>query len=192
MLKFVFPLAALFCSACLWAGDGQKHALAFDRDETAAAGTIELTSPAFGDGQPIPLRYSAYGDGISPPLDWSALPEGTASLALFVEDTDASSHRPYLHWVAWNIPASAEGLPEDVRPDGPLASMVQGRNHRRTPGYFGPHPSGSKPHHYWFQIFALDTTLDLAPEAGRSEIIAALAGHVLAKGRVLGLFSKPR
>jgi Raf kinase inhibitor-like YbhB/YbcL family protein len=182
------------CSACLWAGDGQKHALASDRTETQAARTIELTSPAFADGQAIPLRYSAYGDGIPPPLQWSAPPEGTASLVLFVEDPDASSHRPYLHWVAWNIPADSGGLPEDVRPEGLaglLAHMVQGTNHRRRIGYFGPHPQGSKPHHYWFQIFALDRTLDFDPGASRSQVIAALDGHVLAKGRLLGLFGKP-
>jgi len=194
MLRYVFALAALLCSACLSAGDGQKHALAFDRTETQGPDTIALSSPAFADGQAIPLRFSAYDEGISPPLQWSGVPEATASLVLIVEDPDASSHRPYLHWVAWNIPPQAEGLPEEIGPDPPagqLASIVQGRNHRRKTGYFGPHPSGSKPHHYVFQLFALDTKLALDANAGRSDIIAALDGHVLAKGRLLGLFTKP-
>lgn len=195
MLRYVLALAASFCSACLWAGDGQKHALAFDRTETHGPETIAISSPAFADGQAIPLRFSAYDEGISPPLQWSNVSDATASLVLIVEDPDARSHRPYLHWVVWNIPPRAEGLPEHVGPEppaGPLVSIVQGKNHRRKTGYFGPHPSGSKPHRYVFQLFALDTNLTLDANAGRSDIIAALDGHVLAKGRLLGLFTRPR
>lgn len=194
MLRNLIAVGALLCSACLWAGESPKHALAFDRAETQAPDSIRVASPAFAEGGFIPLRYSAYGEGVSPELSWTGVPAGARSLVLMVEDPDAVSVRPYLHWVVWNIGADAGGLPEGLEPgsqQGTLAGIVQGSNTRKKAGYFGPRPSGSKPHRYFFQLFALDSRLALDPDAKRPEIIAALNGHVLAKGRLMGLFRKP-
>ena len=193
MLRWLCALAALLCSSCLSASESPRHQLAFDRAETEAPGDIEISSPAFSEGELIPFRYSAYGDGISPPLDWSGVPENAESLILMVEDPDAVSVRPYLHWVVWNIDPAVRTLPENLQPgpqEGALATIVQGRNTRKKQGYFGPRPRGRKPHRYYFQLFALDTRLALDPKANRSAVVAALKGHVLAKGQLLGLFAK--
>jgi Raf kinase inhibitor-like YbhB/YbcL family protein len=107
-----------------------------------------------------------------------------------MEDPDASSTRPFVHWLAWNIDPAAGALPEAVTPDA--SGLVQGRNNRRGTGYFGPRPPGSRPHHYHFQLFALDTRLALPAGADREALFAAMNGHVLAKGEIVGLFAQPR
>ncbi len=187
----VLSLLALSCSGDGAAGaPGERQALASARSETRATTTIAVTSPAFAAGGAIPLRHSAYGDGLSPALSWSGLPAGTRSLALMMEDPDASSARPFVHWLAWNIDPARGGLPEGVAPDA--SGLVQGRNNRRATGYFGPRPPGSRPHHYHFQLFALDAPLNLAGGADREALLAAMNGHVLAKGDLVGLFTRPR
>jgi Raf kinase inhibitor-like YbhB/YbcL family protein len=187
----VLSLLALSCSNNDAAGaPDDRHALASARSETRATATLAVTSPAFAAGAAIPLRHSAYGDGVSPALSWSALPAGTRSLALMMEDPDATSARPYVHWLAWNIDPALGALPEGIAPDA--SGLVQGRNNRRSNGYFGPRPPGSRPHHYHFQLFALDAPLNLAGGADREALLAAMNGHVLAKGDLVGLFGKPR
>lgn len=183
---------ALACSGGGAADAGQdRHALAVDRAETRAApASIAVTSPAFAAGGTIPLRHSAYGEGVSPPLAWAGLPEGTVSLVLMMEDPDASSARPYVHWLAWNIDPAAGALAQGIAADAP--GLVQGRNNRRATGYFGPRPPGSRPHRYHFQLFALDRSLDLPAGAGREALLAAINGHVLAKGDLVGHFGRPR
>src|SRR5687767_1195680 len=186
----LLSLLALSCSDDGAAGaQADRHTLAAERPETRATATIAVTSPAFAAGAPIPLRHSAYGDGVSPALSWTGLPTGTRSLALMMEDPDATSARPFVHWLAWNIDPAAGSLPEGVAPNAP--GLVQGRNNRRSIGYFGPRPPGSRPHHYHFQLFALDAPLGLAGGADREALLAAMNGHVLAKGDLVGLFGKP-
>ena len=182
-------LLALSCSetaSTSQAPEGQT--LAMDRAETRSEGRLALTSPAFAGGAAIPLRHSAYGEGISPELRWSGVPRGTASLVLMLEDPDSRSARPYVHWLVWNIPADSTGLPEGL---AGAPAVVQGRNNRGSTGYFGPRPPGVQPHHYHFQLFALDTRLDLPAGARREELLAAMNGHVLAKGDLIGLFARP-
>ena len=173
-----------------------EGATAFERLDAQVAGSDApvLTSPAFADGQPIPLRHSDYGDGLSPALAWTPV-EGAASYALLVEDPDADRPEPYVHWVAWNIPAGATSLPEGLAPDARLAEpagSLQGVNDRGTVGYFGPRPpAGSGLHHYQVQLFALDTTLDLPADADRAALVGAMRGHVLAKARLVGTHAAP-
>ncbi|TFI57838.1 YbhB/YbcL family Raf kinase inhibitor-like protein [Sphingomonas parva] len=152
---------------------------------------MQVSSPAFSAGALIPLRYSAYGDGISPPLAWSAPPEGTRSLVLIMEDPDAVSARPFIHWLAWGIAPTLRQLPEGVADAAPTG-LREGRNTRGRAGYFGPRPHGARPHHYHFQLFALDTAPALAAGSNREALLAAMKGHVLAKGDLVGLFAQPR
>jgi len=120
-------------------------------------------------------------------------PTGARSLALMMEDPDATSARPFVHWLAWNVDPAAGDLPEGIQPaGGAVAGLRQGRTSRDSVGYFGPRPHGSSPHHYHFQLFALDASLDLADGADREALLAAMAGHVLAKGDLVGLFAQPR
>jgi Raf kinase inhibitor-like YbhB/YbcL family protein len=110
------------------------------------------------------------------------------SYALIVEDPDAPMARPFVHWLAWNIPGSTTELPE-----GSPQVAVEGENGSGSMGYFGPRPpAGDADHHYHFQVFALDTTLNLAPGAKRDDVVEAMKGHVLAKGELVATYGQPR
>jgi Raf kinase inhibitor-like YbhB/YbcL family protein len=198
-MKLAPLLLCLLVLACSDQGAAQRmqdrHALASARAETQAAAIIPVSSPAFAANGPIPLRHSAYGDGISPPLSWSGLPAAARSLVLMMEDPDAVSARPYVHWLAWNIDPALMSLPQGIAEGGEPphpAGLRQGRNTRGITGYFGPRPRGSRPHHYHFQLFALDTRLDLAAGANRGVLLQAMNGHVIAKGDLVGLFAAPQ
>jgi Raf kinase inhibitor-like YbhB/YbcL family protein len=160
--------------------------LAIDRPEVKSDQLLIVSSAAFGHGGNIPGRYSAYGAGEMPPLAWSALPSGTRSLALIVEDPDASRPQPFVHWVVWNLAPAPGNLSQA------LAGAVQGRNGAGGPGWRGPHPPDTKPHHYHFELFALDTKLDLAADGDRDRLVAAMNGHVLGKGQLIGVFARPK
>jgi Raf kinase inhibitor-like YbhB/YbcL family protein len=124
--------------------------------------TISITSPAFGNGQPIPQKYGTSLD-ISPPLNWSNLPPGTKSLVLLAEDPDVPPPEPFVHWVVYNIPPELSGFPESMGPERkPKAfpGLAQGHNSRHKIGYAHPAPYDNRVHHYHFEIYALDDTLD--------------------------------
>jgi Raf kinase inhibitor-like YbhB/YbcL family protein len=152
------------------------------RASSAAEGAIQLTSPAFAPGAAIPPRFSAEGGNHSPPLVWSET-AGAKSYALVLRDPDAPTGT-FTHWLVWNIPGSAGSLPEDG-----FAGMVQGQNDGRGVGYFGPMPPYGL-HHYHFQVFALDAPLALPAGADLTKLNAAMRGHVLAKGELVGTFRK--
>ena len=139
------------------------------------------------------MKYSDYGTGVSPPLEWGQLPAGTKSFLLMIEDPDATSPLPFVHWIAIGPPDST-GLREDIAkfywPQS-VHNLEQGSNSRSTAGYFGPRPPpGSGAHRYHFQIFALDTALRLGPGANRHAVLEAANGHVLAEGVLVGTFRK--
>lgn len=159
-----------------------------------ASGTLEVSSFAFKANGRIPHRFSAYGEDVSPALSWSNGPEGTKSYVLLMEDPDAKTPKPFVHWILFNVPAATSDLREGVPGAAALPDPKgarQGVNSRGSFGYFGPRPPADGDHHYHFQVFALDTELDLKPDAGRREILDAMRGHVLAKGELIGIFSKP-
>lgn len=167
--------------------------LASERDATKAEGRLEVRSSMVQPLEPIPAKYSEYAEGLSPPLTWDHLPRAK-SYAIIMEDPDAKPTTPYVHWLAWNIPAPMtslpEGLPEQARlthPDG----LLQGRTSRGSVGYYGPRPPvGDLPHTYHFQVFALDALLDVAPGADREALLSAMQGHVLAKGTLAGRYQQ--
>jgi Raf kinase inhibitor-like YbhB/YbcL family protein len=151
-----------------------------------ASASIQVRSSAFEPGQRIPERFTAYDEGISPPLGWNGVPAGTRSLVLIMEDPDAPMREPFVHWLMYNIPPETtslpEGIPGEPRLDDPPGAL-QGVNSRGSIGYFGPR---DPPHHYHFQIFALDTKLRLPPGVDRPTLAEAMSGHVLAKGELVG------
>lgn len=178
------------------ARQGHGVPLAFDRPETRhrTGSAAAALSQAFAEGQAIPQRHSEYGEGVSPPLRWDAV-DGAQSYALVMEDPDADMPKPYVHWVAWNIPAQMTALPEGLITHPRLTDpedMRQGRNSYGSTGYFGPKPPpGSGVHHYHFQVFALDTRLDVAPGADRDTLLEAMRGHVIGKARLIGTYAAP-
>jgi Raf kinase inhibitor-like YbhB/YbcL family protein len=156
------------------------------RPETATTGKLTVSSSAFQAGGAIPQTYSAFRQSVSPPLSWSAAP-AARSYAILVDDPDGPAATPVSHWVAWNI---APGM--TTAPEGSKAG-VQGTNTHKTVGYIGPHPpAGDPPHHYHFQVLALDRMLDTPAGGDREAVLAAVKGHVVAKGEVVGTFQAPK
>ncbi len=150
-----------------------------------------LRAAIAADGR-IGARQSAYNDNLSPPLTWPSVP-GAASYAVILEDPDAPGARPFVHWLIWNIPAAATGLPEGLpatgTPGRPVGA-VQGVNDAGGVGYFGPKPP-SGVHHYTLTLLALDRSVSLPPGANRGALSAAINGHVLAIGTLRGQYAAP-
>lgn len=158
--------------------------------------TITVSSTAFEHHGMVPLAYSAYGDNTVPSITWSGLPEGTQQLALVMDDPIAPTPQPFVHWVAYNIPADADGLPEGLTRDAEvnvsgLEGMINGVNGLRQTGYFGPRPpKDGKLHAYHFRIYALDSELDLPAGLNKAELLEAIDGHVLATGMLMGHYEE--
>ena len=166
---------------------------------------MTMTVTGFADGAEIPVRFSqaaegaAPGEGTSPAISWSNVPAGTQSIVLHMHDLDVARNRTtddQVHWLVWNIPATTTGLPEGVpkgssRPDGSFQISATG------PVYRGPGAPATGPrHHYMFEVFALDTKLDVQPTADafetRANVMRAMQGHVLGKAVYGGLFKRPQ
>ncbi|MBD2567975.1 YbhB/YbcL family Raf kinase inhibitor-like protein [Anabaena lutea] len=151
---------------------------------------MKLASSAFTNNGLIPAQYTCDGANVSPPLNWDEVPPETQSLALIVDDPDAPE-QTFVHWVIYDISPSVNQLPEKIPVGQTIAgSGVQGANDFGNFGYGGPcPPSGT--HRYFFQIYALDKKLSLAAGASKSQIITAIAGHVLAKSELIGRYKRP-
>jgi Raf kinase inhibitor-like YbhB/YbcL family protein len=157
---------------------------------------LTLTSPAFEDGGIIPNKYTqSDAHPVSPKLDWTNVPAGVVSFALIMHDPDTAPQKKsadILHWMAFNIPGSTTGLPEGVPamatlPDG----TIQAKNFRDAIGFLGPGAGAAGPYHkYTLELFALDTKLDLGPDATRADVLKAMDGHVLAKAALVGRFHR--
>ena len=157
---------------------------------------LTLTTSAFADGSEIPPRYTQSDpNAVSPKLEWANVPPNTATFALILHDPDVALQRKaddVLHWMVFNIPGTArelaEGVPANAQlPDG----TVQIKNLRGAVGYMGPGaPPAGPHHHYTFELFALDTKLDLGPDATRADVYKAMDGHILAKGVLVGRFHR--
>ena len=168
--------------------------IALRHDATQAKAKLHVTSPDFDENGAIPERHTDYGEGRSPALRWKPV-SGAHSYAVLVEDPDAPTAQPFVHWLAWNIPPDTHELPGDIRVDvaSPIpAGMRQGRNDRDGIGWFGPRPpAGDPPHGYHFQVLALDAMLDLPDGATREELLANVDGHVIAKGELVATSQAP-
>lgn len=156
--------------------------------------SLDLASLAFADGQRLPDRFTADGTGVSPPLHWRGVPAGATSLALIVEDADAPSPQPLVHAILWDIAAADGQLAEgDIRPDGDgdATHGDVGRNSYLREGWLPPDPpTGHGSHDYVFQLFALNSTAALDINPGRSDLLDAIRGHVIAAGMLVGTYSR--
>lgn len=152
-----------------------------------------LESPAFPALGPIPLLYSCEGKDVSPPLAWSGVPSGTQSLALIMDDPDApdpaAPKMTWVHWLLYNLPAGATGLPEDLRALPP--GTLQGLNDWQRVGYGGPCPPIGT-HRYFHKLYALDTVLPDLKLPTKAQLESAMQGHVLAQAELIGTYRKAR
>jgi Raf kinase inhibitor-like YbhB/YbcL family protein len=170
----------------------------------AAPPAMTLTIPGYPDGGQIPVKFTQaapgvpVGEGTSPAMQWANAPAGTQSFVLHMHDMDVIRNKTsddQVHWVVWNIPATAAGFPEGVpkgsqMPDGAYQISATG------PMYRGPGAPANGPfHHYVIEFYALDSKLDVKPGtdafATRAEVIKAIQGHILAKAVYSGLFRRP-
>ena len=150
---------------------------------------LELTSPAFSEGEMIPARYTCDGSDISPALSWSGVPKTAKSLALICDDPDAPMGT-WVHWVLFNIPADAVGLPAEISSAATLENGARhGKNDFRRLGYGGPCPPGGT-HRYFFRLYALDTALDLDSGITKAQLVEAMQGHILAEGQLMGKYQR--
>ena len=161
--------------------------------------TMTLTTSAFADGAVIPGKYTQAGEQVSPALSWAGGPDSAKSFMLLMHDIDVASGpagEDVLHWLVWNIPGNATSLPEGVpqggdQPNGMRQISVSG------PYYRGPGAPAAGPlHHYVFELYALDTMIDVpavgqSPSATRAAVMAAMQGHIRGKGVLVGRFKRP-
>ena len=160
------------------------------RSQTMA---LQVTSGAFAQSALIPARYTCEGDDVSPPLSWSGSPAGTKSFALIMEDPDAPDpakpRRIWVHWVVYNLPASATTLSENASRRGLPAGAAQGKGDSGKSNYGGPCPPIGR-HRYFFKLYALDTELTGLSTPAKSDLLKAIEGHVLARGDLIGTYQK--
>jgi Raf kinase inhibitor-like YbhB/YbcL family protein len=151
---------------------------------------IQLTSAAFGDGRPIPVKYTGEALDISPPLAWTNTPVGTKSFALIADDPDAPAG-DWTHWVVYDLPPTTTRLAEDQLKVAQFKdSTKQGLNDFKKIGYGGPAPPPGKAHRYYFKLYALDAITGLPPGATKAELLKAMDGHVLGEGQLMGTYQR--
>lgn len=159
------------------------------RDDSPTSGLV-ISSEAFADGTPVPVRHTCDGEDLSPPFRWTGVPVGTRSFALICDDPDAP-RGTWVHWVLWNLPADAVELGEGVPPRPELPSGArQGVNDGGDVGYGGPCPPPGGPHRYFFRLHALDVVLNLPPGVNRSDLEAEMEGHVLSRAVTMGTYER--
>jgi Raf kinase inhibitor-like YbhB/YbcL family protein len=156
---------------------------------------FEIRSSAFTGGGEIPVRHTCEGEDVSPPLAWSGAPAGTRGLALVVDDPDApdpaAPRTVWVHWLLYDVPAAAAGLPEAVARDRLPAGTKEGLNDWKRAGWGGPCPPIGR-HRYFFRLYALDAPLGDLRTPTRAKLDEAMKGHVLGQATTLGTYAKRR
>ncbi|MFQ5654189.1 MAG: YbhB/YbcL family Raf kinase inhibitor-like protein [Planctomycetota bacterium] len=164
------------------------------RKEGSPMQELSIESTAFSHDGTIPRRHSGEGEDLSPALRWSGVPEGTRELALIVDDPDAPTARPWVHWVLYKLAPETRELAEGVPPVEQVADLsgaLQGTNSWGRVGYGGPMPPpGHGVHHYRFHLYALDMPLSIGAGVAKQALLDAMAGHVIAEGELVGRYKR--
>src|SRR6476646_8782717 len=154
---------------------------------------LTLESSAFRANDEIPRKYTCDGEDVSPPLAWSGAPAGTKSFALIVDDPDAPDPKApkttWVHWVLYDIPASVTGLPKAAMAKGLPSGVREGVNDWKRTGWGGPCPPIGR-HRYFFKVYALDKLLGDLGSPTKTAVLAAMEGHILAQGELMGTYQK--
>jgi Raf kinase inhibitor-like YbhB/YbcL family protein len=196
MKKYILLLTVLVLSACATAtaepvptavpatATVEPTSTPIPVTATAQVENLEITSPAFKNGEAIPTIYSCRGEDISPALTWAEPPAGTQSFVIIMDDPGAG----WTHWTIYNIPASVRDLKEALPVDPELSDgSLQGKTSFGSSGYGGPCPPTGV-HEYFFRLYALDTMLSVPTKSFGFEIVSAMKGHILASGELTGTF----
>jgi Raf kinase inhibitor-like YbhB/YbcL family protein len=168
------------------AGHGKLTIARVGGEDLLNKGGFRLTSPAFRDGEALDPSFTAdEEDEVAPPLEWTAPPADAQELVLIVEDPDAPTPEPFCHWLVWGLRAQQGKLLEGETPPR------VGKNSFRNSEWLLPDPpTGHGSHDYVFQLFALDSGVPLLPGAGRSELVEAMEGHVVAAAILTGTYER--
>ena len=201
-MRRALRLGVVLCVVGFMASATGFNAPMYTSEESAAyaetrkgviAMTLEITSPAFSHNEEIPSKYTCDGEDISPALEWSGLPEGTKSIALIVDDPDApdpaAPKMTWVHWVLYNIPPSATGLPEAVKSQDLPEGTKEGLNDWKRTGYGGPCPPIGR-HRYFHKLYALDIVLTGLGKPTKEKLEKAMEGHIISKTELIGLYQK--
>ncbi len=154
---------------------------------------FSLESPSFSHEGEIPRKHTCEGEDVSPALQWSDVPEGTKSLVLIVDDPDAPDPKApkmtWVHWVIYDLPPTATGLPEAVRDNALPEGTRQGKNDWGRTGYGGPCPPIGR-HRYFFKLYGLDVVLRNLSEPTKPELLKAMQGHIVGEVELMGTYEK--
>jgi Raf kinase inhibitor-like YbhB/YbcL family protein len=151
--------------------------------------TFTVESPAYKNNQSLPARFACGSEGVSPPLTLSNLPQNTKTLAFILEDPDAPKGT-FTHWLLWNWPSAKTDIPDALPAQAKLENgAIQGTGSSHKIGYTPPcPPSGT--HRYYLKAYALDTTLNIPSSSDKQALLAAMQGHVVGQGMLMGTYHK--
>ena len=156
--------------------------------------TLTISSPAFSHNAHIPPLYTCDGSNISPPLQWTGVPANAQSLVLIIDDPDApdpaAPRMTWVHWLLYNIPATASGLAEGITPEVLPKGTLAGRGDNKKTTYGGPCPPIGC-HRYFHKLYALDTILPNLQIPKKPALLQAMEGHILAHAEIIGLYQRP-
>jgi len=157
--------------------------------QVQARASLWVRSSSFADGATIPGRLTCDGANRSPQLHWQPAPRGTKSIAIVMDDPDTPTD--FTHWLVYNIAPGVRELAEGASTEGAMPQgSAEGKNNVGRPGYGGPCPPRGNPHHYVFQVYALDLLLHLPPGATRKQLNAAIDGHIVSEGQIIGIYQR--
>lgn len=183
LYRFVPILCAIFYGSAVYPAEG------------VSAMSLTLTASAFGDRAEIPTRYTCDGEDVSPALAWSGVPENAKSLVLIVDDPDApdpaAPKMTWVHWLLYNMPPSATGLPPAISAEQLPEGTQQGRNDWRRTGYGGPCPPKGR-HRYFHKLYALDVVLPDLGQPDKAQLEKAMQGHVIDRAELIGTYQRAR
>ena len=185
--------ASAYAQAPAAGGDGPPVLASKLAPAKGGAARLLVTSSAFSSGSELDDKFTQNGDNMSPSLSWAKGPAGTQSYVVLAEDAGVNRAEPIVHWVIYNIPGTSRGLPQNVPTDPTLENGAsQGKNVRGAAGYIGPKPPAGQTHPYHFEVFALNTKLDLDPaKADRNAVVNAMKNHVVAQGDLVVNYTEP-
>ena len=180
-LVIAVGIVAILCAICVFV---------YRRNREEPSGlSLKLSSASFQADGDIPSKFTCDAQDVSPALAWSDPPVETRSFALIADDPDAPS-KTVVHWALYDVPAGTRSLREGIATDATLPDgSRQGRNDHGMIGYSGPCPPHGPTHHYFFKLYALDSMIDLKPDAGKEDLERAMDGHILAQSQLIGRFA---